>query len=88
MTSVASLSFHTGPVGFFAAPVQWFAQIFPLTHGLQAIRETIAGDHWVDIGPDVAVCLGVGIVWIAIAALTFERFAESGRQDGSIEFGD
>lgn len=76
------------PVEFFATPIQWFAQIFPLTHGLQAIRETIAGAPWANIGPDVAVCLSVGLVWMVIAALSFERFAESGRKDGSIEFGD
>lgn len=76
------------PVEFLATPVQWFAHIFPLTHGLRAIRETIAGAQWSAIAPDVGICLGVGVLWIAIAALTFERFAESGRQDGSIEFGD
>lgn len=76
------------PVEFFAEPIQWFAQIFPLTHGLRAIRETIAGAPWADIGPDVAFCLGVGIVWMVIAALSFERFAEAGRKNGSIDFGD
>ncbi|MGH3651312.1 MAG: ABC transporter permease [Acidimicrobiia bacterium] len=76
------------PVEFFPTPIQWFAQIFPVTHGLQAIRETIGGARWAEIAPNVAACAAVGIIWIAIAALSFERFAESGRRDGSIEFGE
>ncbi len=76
------------PVEFFAPPIQWFAQIFPVTHGIQAIRETIDGAGWAEIGPDVAACAVVGLIWITLAAVSFERFAESGRKDGSIEFGD
>lgn len=76
------------PVEFLASPIQWFGQIFPLTHGLRAIRETITGARWADIAPDLGLCIVVGLIWMGIAAMTFERFAESGRQDGSIEFGD
>ena len=76
------------PVEFFATPVQWFAHIFPVTHGLQAIRETIDGAPWAEIAPNVAACAAVGFIWITLAAISFERFAESGRKDGSIEFGD
>lgn len=89
--TISTMAIVTGaniPVEFFAAPIQWFAQVFPLTHGLQAIRGTISGAPWAAIGPDVALCLGVGVIWMAIAAFSFERFVEGGRKDGSIEFGD
>lgn len=76
------------PVEFFPQPTQWFAQAFPLTHGLAAIRGTIAGQNFIDLRRDVALCILTGVIWMTIAALTFERFAEAGRRDGSIEFGD
>jgi ABC-2 type transport system permease protein len=32
--------------------------------------------------------LVVGLGWLALALVTFDRLAESGRKDGSIEFGN
>lgn len=76
------------PVTFLPEPIQWFAQIFPITHGLEAIRSTMAGADGGEIARAAALCAVVGAAWTVIAALTFERFAEAGRRDGSIEFGD
>lgn len=86
--TMAAVTGANVPVAFFPAPIQWLAQGFPLTHGLRAVRDTVAGASFSDIAPDLAWCVLVGAGWMAAAALTFERFAESGRRDGSIEFGE
>ncbi len=90
-TTIGIMAIVTGanvPVAFFPMPVQWFAQVFPLTHGLEAIRGVIDGEGLLEMGHDIGWCVVTGTIWMAIAALTFERFAEAGRRDGSIEFGD
>lgn len=74
------------PVSYYPAPVQWLAQVLPLTHGLQAIRDTLAGEGAATILSNVALEALVGAGWLAAALLTFDRLAESGRRDGSIEF--
>ncbi len=75
------------PVEFFTAPVQWLAQLLPLTHGLAAVRHVFAGDPAAAVLADAGWCALAGVAWLLLAAASFERFAEAGRRDGSIEFG-
>lgn len=89
--TIAVMAIVTGanvPIEFFPTPVQWLAQPFPLTHGLEAIRGAVAGQGFADVRGAMITCVLTGAAWMVVAALTFERFAESGRRDGSIEFGD
>lgn len=74
------------PVDFFPTPVQAFAQLFPLTHGLHAMRSIIASAPVGTVMVDVVWCTLAGLAWFTVASLWFERFAERGRRDGSIEF--
>jgi ABC-2 type transport system permease protein len=74
------------PVDYFPDPVQWLAQVLPLTHGLEAVRDLLAGAGASEVLPNVGVELVVGTMWFALALLTFDRLAENGRRDGSIEF--
>lgn len=74
------------PVSYYPEPVQWLAQVLPLTHGLQAIRDTLGGEGSATILANVAFEAFVGLGWLAAALLTFDHLAESGRRDGSIEF--
>jgi ABC-2 type transport system permease protein len=74
------------PVDYFPAPVGWLAQVLPVTHGLQAIRDLLAGPGAWDVLGNVGLELVVGSGWFALALLTFNRLAENGRRDGSIEF--
>lgn len=76
------------PVEFFPQPVQWFAQVFPLTHGLRAVRAVVDGAVFTEVAGDAGLCLLVGVMWMVIAASIFERFAEAGRRDGSIDFAE
>lgn len=75
------------PVAYYPEPVQWLAEVLPLTHGLRAIRETLAGEGAATILTNVGFEGIVGVGWLAAALLTFDHLAESGRRDGSIEFG-
>ena len=75
------------PVSFYPEPVQWLAHILPLTHGLQAVRDTLGGEANGTILANVALEALVGLGWLAAALLTFDHLAESGRRDGSIEYG-
>jgi ABC-2 type transport system permease protein len=74
------------PVSYYPEPVQWLAQVLPLTHGLQAIRDTLAGEGAATVLSNVALEALVGVGWLGAALLTFNHLAESGRRDGSIEF--
>lgn len=71
-------------VEFFPLWVQGFAQAFPLTHGLEAVR-SVAGDGGPIVVP-MARCLVVGAGWYVLAAATLRLFAEQGRRTGSIDF--
>jgi ABC-2 type transport system permease protein len=75
------------PVSFYPEPVEWLANVLPLTHGLQAVRELLAGEPLLELLPNVGLELGVGVGWLLLALLSFDRLAEGGRKDGSIEFG-
>jgi ABC-2 type transport system permease protein len=74
------------PVEYFPDPVSWFAHLLPVTHGLEAIRDLLAGAGPSEILPNVGLELLVGAGWFGLALLTFNRLAENGRRDGSIEF--
>ena len=73
------------PVGFWPAWVQGLAAVLPVTHGLQAIRLTVAGAPWPAILASAGLELLVGVAWLGLAIVTFDRLAEAGRADGSIE---
>ena len=75
------------PLTFYPDAVQWLAHALPLTHGLEAIRDLLRGASFAEIVPNGGLELLVGVVWFALAVVTFDRLAERGRRDGSIEFG-
>lgn len=77
------------PLTFWPAWVQWAAQIFPLTHTLEAIRllENGTSDAGVLL-PHLGMSLLSALVWYAIGAILLERLAATGRRDGTIEFAE
>ena len=74
------------PIQFFPAPLEWAAHCLPVTHGLMAIRETLAGADAEVILANAGLELGVGAAWLTIALTTFGRFIGHGRRDGSLDF--
>ena len=85
-TTIMAICGVNVPLAFYPAPVEWLAHALPLTHGLRAIRDLLAGEPLVQLLPNVGLELLVGAAWLALALLTFNRLAEGGRRDGSIEF--
>ncbi len=74
------------PVAFWPAPVQWFAQIFPVTHSLAGLRAVLDTDAaaWPALVGGLALALALGAVYFALGAWLLERFAEAAR-DGTID---
>lgn len=86
-TTIMTIAGVNVPIAFYPAAVGWLAHALPLTHGLQAIRDLLNGEPLPTLLPNVGLELVVGAAWFTLAVMTFQRFAEHGRRDGSIEFG-
>lgn len=76
------------PVSYWPAWVQWLAWLFPVTHGLAAVRAVLGGAPTGSVWPQVALEFAVGLGWLAAAVLAFEWLAGQGRRAGTLEFGD
>ncbi|MEJ2854969.1 MULTISPECIES: ABC transporter permease [unclassified Saccharothrix] len=74
------------PTSFWPDWVHALTSVLPMTHGLAAIRSFVAGGPLPGVLADLALELGVGALWITVAALGFERMVRRGRRDGTIEF--
>lgn len=74
------------PTSYYPAAVEWLAQVLPLTHGLAAVRDALGGAGAGTVLRNVALEALVGLFWLACSLVTFDRLAEGGRRDGSIEF--
>lgn len=74
------------PVAFWPAPVQWFAQLFPVTHALAGLRAMLATDAaaWPVFAGGLAIALALGAGYFALGAWLLERFAEAAR-NGAID---
>ncbi|HET6213749.1 MAG TPA: ABC transporter permease [Micromonosporaceae bacterium] len=73
------------PLAAYPAPVAFVAKFVPLTHGLVAIRDVLAGN----LGPvagQAGLEAAVGLAWLGLCLVTFGRFVRHGRRDGSLEF--
>lgn len=57
-----------------AGPLQWFANIMPLTYSVDAMKQVTMFSSWTsDLTRDLIVVLGCGLVALALAALTIRR---------------
>jgi ABC-2 type transport system permease protein len=73
------------PLAAYPQPVAYVAQLLPLTHGLSAIRDVLAGDVSAAWG-QAALETAVGLGWLLLCLVTFGRFVRHGRRDGTLEF--
>jgi ABC-2 type transport system permease protein len=85
--AVMTLAGVNVPVQFYPDPVQWLTWVLPVAHGLQAIRETLAGSSAGTVATHAAGEAAVWFFWLVSGLVTFNRMATKGRSDGSIEFG-
>jgi ABC-2 type transport system permease protein len=74
------------PIDFFPTPIEWLANVLPITNGLQAIRDTLDGGSAMVVLANVGIEFGVAAAWLTLALTTFGRFISAGRRDGSLEF--
>ena len=74
------------PISFFPEPLEWVANVMPITHGLIAIRDVISGVGAGTIALNTLAEIAVGLAWLGVALATFTRFTDRGRRDGSLEF--
>jgi ABC-2 type transport system permease protein len=73
------------PLARLPGPVALVAQFLPLTHGLAAIRAVLAGDLLGALG-GAGLEIAVGAGWLGVCLLTFSRFIQQGRRDGTLDF--
>lgn len=79
----------TVPLTFWPLWMQGVGYVFPLTHGLDAIRHLEDGSATVPVVlSDIGLAVLVSLVWYVIGAYSLERLATTGRRDGSIEFAE
>jgi ABC-2 type transport system permease protein len=75
------------PVSFWPAPIHALTQVMPITHGLQAIRDMLAGASAGTVLGQLGLEVVVGAGWLAVAAVAIDRVVKHGVATGSLEFG-
>jgi ABC-2 type transport system permease protein len=75
------------PLSYYPSALEWLARFLPLTNGLLAIREVFDGDAAGAVVGHAALEAAVGVGWMTVALLTFNRLASQGRLDGSLDYG-
>jgi ABC-2 type transport system permease protein len=75
------------PLSYYPSALEWISRFLPLTNGLLAIRGVFEGQAWSWIAGHAALELAVGLSWMTVALLSFNRLAAGGRRDGTLDFG-
>ncbi|WP_035803605.1 ABC transporter permease [Kitasatospora mediocidica] len=75
------------PVDYWPAPIRLLAAVLPVTYGVRAMTALSAGGPAGAVWRPAAAVLLLGAGWLAAAFVAFRVFAERGRRDGSLEFG-
>jgi ABC-2 type transport system permease protein len=73
------------PVTNLPAAIQPVSYIFPLSYGLTAARNAIAGQNLLQIAPILVQQFVVGLVAIIVGYLLFRAFENNARKTGKIE---
>lgn len=72
------------PTVLLPKPLQWVSWSLPITHGLQAVRATLAGAPLASVGGDVLWLAAASALLIPISLLVFSRAIERERRNGSL----
>lgn len=84
--SMAVLCGVNVPVAFLPEPVQAVAAVLPLTHGLSALRDVLAGAGPEQIVLPVALEVAVGASYFVLAHFSFVHFLRRARARGTLDF--
>jgi ABC-2 type transport system permease protein len=85
LVTVMTLCAVNVPLSAYPRPVAWVSRFLPLTHGLIAIRDVLAG-RLGDAGLQALGEVAVGAGWLGACLLTFGAFIGRGRRDGSLDY--
>jgi ABC-2 type transport system permease protein len=85
LVAVMTLCGINVPLNAYPGPVALVAQCLPVTHGLIAIRDVLAGDM-AAAGAQALGEAGVAACWLGVCLLTFRWFVYRGRRNGSLEY--
>jgi ABC-2 type transport system permease protein len=75
------------PLAYYPTVLEWLSHGLPLTNGLLAIRGCFGGASAASILGHIGAEALVGVGWLTLALLTFNRLASRGRLDGSLDYG-
>lgn len=73
------------PLESYPTPVAWVSRCLPVTHGLLAIRDVLAG-NLAAAGRQALLEAVVAACWLSLCLLTFHWFVLRGRRNGSLEY--
>jgi ABC-2 type transport system permease protein len=73
------------PLSALPPAVQWIGNLFPVTHGLQAVRMILDGESYLQAAPQIGMELLIALVYGAAAWLIFGYRLRVIRQNGSFE---
>lgn len=73
------------PVTSLPSTIQPISYVFPLTYGLTAARNAIAGQDLIQIGPTLVMQLVVGLASMLIGYVLFRSFENNARKTGKME---
>lgn len=75
------------PLAYYPEVLEWISRFLPLTNGLLAIREVLAGSSAETIVRYASLEAAVAAGWMIAALLSFNQLASRGRRDGSLDYG-
>ncbi len=73
------------PISYLPEWLRPASYVFPLTYGVQAVRDVAAGAGLADLGLLVAVMLGLGILFFVMAYVLFNYFERLALKRGSLD---
>lgn len=73
------------PVSVWPAPLHGLAEVFPLTHGLEAVRGLLSGAPAQLIWRNALLEVLVGASWVMLGTVIFGMTARTGRRNGNLE---
>lgn len=73
------------PISYIPGWLQPASYAFPLTYGVQAVRDVAAGAGLADVSFLVAVMLGLGVLFFAAAYALFDFFERQALKRGSLD---
>ena len=73
------------PLANFPVWIQRAAHLLPLTRGIQAARESIAGANLLEVGPLLTGEILIGIAYVSIGYLLFSWFEMEAKRRGTLE---